>query len=120
MFNDSQLLRRMLFPSGRRVRPDKKRNCVRARFGLEELEDRRLLTLVPPALHSLPGAPATLYLDFVGSPAFTWNGTIAHGPGSNSAPIPAFHIDGNGTTFSSTELTTIQSIWTIAAEKFSP
>ena len=96
------------------------RSLERFRSQFEQLEERWLLSLVPPALHSFPSAPATLFLDFDGSPAFAWGGTTAHGAGSTSTAIPAFDIDGDAANFSATELADIQSIWTIVAEKFSP
>jgi hypothetical protein len=51
-----------------RTRVTRSRQVRRA--SLEQLETRALLTLYPlssvPALHSDPGAPATLFLDFNG------------------------------------------------------
>ena len=41
----------------------------------ESLESRRLLSLVVPNFHTHPTATAKLYLDFVGTPAFDWDGT---------------------------------------------
>lgn len=93
---------------------------ARPLYFCEALEPRTLLSLVVPAYHSLPNATAKLYLDFVGSPAFAWGGTTAHGPGSISTPIPAFTIDSDGNNFSATELGIIQQIWSVAAEKLSP
>jgi len=80
----------------RRIRP-----VARVRF--ERLEDRSLLTGIP-ALHSLPGAPAAIYLDFDGyGPGPTWdsgwapvwdghlsrdaNGNPVYGPGYDPAVI---------------------------------
>jgi hypothetical protein len=66
-----------------------------------------------PALDSLPGATDKIYLDFVGAPAMNWGGY--------SVPAtPAYDIDGDPTTFSSTELANITQIWSIVAEKYSP
>ena len=63
-------------------------------------------------------------MNFTGSPAFAWpstnSTTFAHGRGSNSTPIPAFDTDGDSTNFSATEVTIIQAIMSVAAEKFSP
>ena len=77
--------------------------------GLESLESRLLLAAVPisspPALHSLPGAQASIYLDFNGD------------SGSNNGP---FSRDSNKTTFSDQEQADIKTIWRIVAEKFSP
>ncbi|HEY7086575.1 MAG TPA: hypothetical protein VH518_00720 [Tepidisphaeraceae bacterium] len=86
----------------------------------EPLENRRLLSLTAPQLDSLPGAPVKLYLDFVGSPAFQWDSTVAHGPGSNSTPIPAFSYDADVNNFSGAELNLINAIWQTVAEKYSP
>ena len=90
----------------------------------EPLETRRLLALIAPALSSLPGAPRTIYLDFVGSPAFSWNDGnndySIHGPGNNNAPVPAYDEDGNQTTFNATEQSDITNIWSWVAEKYSP
>ncbi len=86
----------------------------------EELECRRMLSLTVPQYSSLPSAPHTLYLDFLGMPAFTWNNTAVHGPGGAGTPVPAFSTDGDTSNFSSSELTAIQAIWAAVAEKFSP
>jgi hypothetical protein len=66
-----------------------------------------------PTLDSLPGATDKIYLDFVGAPAMNWGGY--------SVPAtPAYDIDGDPTTFSSTELANITQIWSIVAEKYAP
>jgi hypothetical protein len=90
------------------------------RYACEALERRVLLALVVPALHSLPGASKDIFLDFDGNPAFNWDGTIVHGAGPDTTPIPAFTMDADANNFSALEVTTIQNIWAIAAEKFSP
>jgi hypothetical protein len=93
------------------------------RYACEELERRVLLALVVPIYHSLLGATRQLFLDFDGTPAFTFqNGTTytAHGAGATGTPIPAFTMDADAGNFSATELTTIQQIWTHVAEKYSP
>ena len=81
------------------------------------LESRLLLATYPltsiPALNSLPGAKAALYLDFVGDYVSSW------GSYSNIT-IPAFDQDGDPTTFSDGELTTITRIWEQVAEDFAP
>jgi hypothetical protein len=64
-------------------------------------------------LHSLPSAPAKLYLDLDGDPP----STFFYQPVPTT---PAFDVDGDPTTFSSTELADIQQIWQRLAEKFSP
>src|SRR5690349_16215399 len=66
-----------------------------------------------PALHSNPNAAAKLYLDFVGAAATTW--------GTYSVPAtPAYDQDGDPSTFSSGELSSINQIWQRVAEKYSP
>lgn len=86
---------------------------------LEAVERRTLLsgTVYPlsdvPQLSSLPGAPATIYLNFTGAAAQTWF--------YQSVPAtPAYDIDGDPTTFSQQELTNISQIWAIVAEAYSP
>lgn len=66
-----------------------------------------------PALHSLPGAYAKLYLDFDGDYSSSW---LSYTPGKT----PAFDQDGDVNTFSSAELNAIREIWTRVAEAFSP
>jgi hypothetical protein len=66
-----------------------------------------------PALSSLPGAPASLYLDFTG------DYTSSYGTYSNIA-TPAFDQDGDPTTFSDSELAAIQKIWSYVAEDYAP
>lgn len=66
-----------------------------------------------PALSSLPGAPANLYLDFDGDYTATWG---RYSPGTT----PAYDVDGNPSAFSSTELANIRQIWSHVAEKYSP
>jgi plastocyanin len=77
-------------------------------FTVAALEQRMLLSGVTtvPALSSNPGAPATLYLDFLGDP--------------NDHNTPAYNIDSDPTTFSPQELSDIQHIWSRVAEKYSP
>lgn len=66
-----------------------------------------------PVFNSLPGANATIYLDFNGDIARTW--------GSYSVPsTPAYDSDGDASTFSAGELANIYEIWQRVAEKFSP
>src|SRR4051794_1594311 len=63
-----------------------------------------------PAMHSNPGATAKLYLDFVGAAATSW--------GTYSVPAtPAYDTDGDATTFSASELSNINEIWSRIAEK---
>jgi hypothetical protein len=70
------------------------------------------LTAVP-ALSSNPSAAAKIYLDFTGDSTTTW-GTYTPGV------TPAYDTDGDATTFSDSELTSIQQIYSRVAEKFSP
>src|SRR5437868_2318570 len=83
----------------------------RSACGCEQLEQRRLLALIVPALSSLPGAPVTFFLDFDGSPAADWGGKRSHGPAGNNDPIPAFSMDADVANFSSAELTMINNLW---------
>lgn len=66
-----------------------------------------------PALSSLPGAAATLYIDFDGHTEPVW------GSYSN-VQVPAYDQDGNTSTFSNTELANIRKIWEYVAEDFAP
>ncbi len=69
-------------------------------------------------LHSRPGAQRVIYLDF--------NGYVATGTAWNSAygisaiDAPPFDLDGDPTTFSTTELQRIQYIWQRVAEDYAP
>ena len=66
-----------------------------------------------PALSSLPGAPATLYLNFTGDI------TPSYGTYHNIV-TPAFDQDGDPTTFSDGELAAIQTVWSYVAEDYAP
>lgn len=66
-----------------------------------------------PLLSSLPAARAKLYLDFDGHYQATW------GAWSN-VWTPAYDLDGDPTTFSSSELDAIYEIWARVAEDFAP
>src|SRR6478735_6380478 len=82
--------------------------------GVERLEGRLLMAgLDVPQLSSRPGAAATIYLDFDGHTQASW------GAFSNITS-PAYDRDGDATTFSATELTSINDIWTRVAEDFAP
>lgn len=93
---------------------------------IQPLESRRLLSLTVPAYNSDPGASHTIYLNFVGTPAFAWNrddghGDYAiHGPGGAGTAVPAYNIDSDANNFSTAELNEIQSIWARVSEKYSP
>lgn len=66
-----------------------------------------------PVLNSLPGARASIYLDFIGDYEASW--------GSYGAiSTPAFDADGDPTSFSDSELTAIRNIWSDVAEDYSP
>ena len=81
---------------------------------VELLESRLLLNGDPvPALSSLPGAPATLYLDFDGHFEAAWGNRT-------NVSTPAYNIDGNASTFSDAELVNIQDIWRAVAEDYAP
>jgi len=67
-----------------------------------------------PSYSSLPEAPCTLYLNFDGiNYPGTWGG---YTPGN----VPAYDVDGDSSTFSSTELANIHEIWARVAEAYSP
>jgi len=66
-----------------------------------------------PALSSLPGAPASLYLNFVG------DSTPLYGAYHNIT-TPAYDQDGDPTTFSDAELAAIQKTWSYVAEDYAP
>lgn len=66
-----------------------------------------------PALSSLPGAPASLYLDFTGDYESSYGGY-------QNISTPAFDQDGDPTTFSDGELAAIQKIWSYVAEDYAP
>jgi hypothetical protein len=86
----------------------------RTRFHLELLEDRCLLSNAPlPLLSSDPGAPASLYLDFLGSYEPTW------GAYSN-VTTPQFHLDGTGPGFTPHEIAVIDEVWERVSEIYSP
>lgn len=66
--------------------------------------------LTIPVLNSLPGAPATLYLDFDGD-------TVASWLGYRNIKIPAFSID-TDPAFSQTEVDHISDIWRVVAQSY--
>ena len=66
-----------------------------------------------PQLNSLPGARATLYLDFDGYRVDRWGSYTNISAG-------VFDRDGNPTTFSESELQAIREIWGRTAEDYSP
>lgn len=66
-----------------------------------------------PALNSLPGAAASLYLDFDGFFEAQWGDY-------RNITTPAFDQDGDTSSFSLGELAAIQRIWSHVAEDFAP
>ena len=72
----------------------------------------------PPALHSRPGAPYVLFLDFNGHviEGTRWNATR----GVTSWNCLPYDKDGDTNTFSAAELSAITQIWERVAEDFAP
>lgn len=66
-----------------------------------------------PRLNGLPGAAATLYLDFDGHFDRTWGAY-------DDIATPAYDLDGDPTSFNSNELAAIRTIWKYVAEDFAP
>ncbi len=79
----------------------------------EWCEPRRVLSLTVPALSSLPGAPATIYLDFDGNFESQWGSY-------QNVSTPAYDTDGNPSDFSSQEIAEITDIWAGVVEDFAP
>ena len=84
--------------------------------------------IVPPAeisetnvflLHSKPGAANILYLDFDGHTVTgtVWNDNYSNQPVLNMLP---YNIDGDSSTFSTTEIDRIAESWRRVAEDFAP
>lgn len=69
-------------------------------------------------LHSKPGAPRTIFLDFDGHTVSgtAWNDYY----GVASGPHPAFDTNGSPATWSQAELDLVQSVWQRVAEDFAP
>lgn len=70
-------------------------------------------------LHSFPGANRVIYLDFDGhtTSGTAWNQSFTGGKSIVSA---AFDLDGDPTTFNSSERDLIQQVWQRVAEDFAP
>jgi len=66
-----------------------------------------------PVLNSRPGATATLYLDFDGHYQASW------GAWSNIT-TPVYDVDGDESTFSDAELSTIEAVWRAVSEDYAP
>ena len=67
-------------------------------------------------LHSKPGAPRTIYLNFKGA---TLTGTAWNSSGNSLIALP-FDLDGLPYSFSTAELQRIQYIWQRVAEDYAP
>ncbi|MDQ4097510.1 MAG: fibronectin type III domain-containing protein, partial [Actinomycetota bacterium] len=70
-------------------------------------------------LHSKPGSNRTIYLDFDGQDVrnTVWN-TADHGLPAGSHP--AWTLDGDKSTFNTTERQAVQSVWRRVAEDYAP
>src|SRR5689334_12001323 len=96
-----------------RSRPAR-RSLFQFRPALEQLDGRlRMAARDVPQLSSRPGAAATLYLDFDGHFESSWKSY-------SNVTSPAYSRDSDPTSFSATELTSINEIWTRVAEDFAP
>jgi hypothetical protein len=73
------------------------------------------------ALHSLPGAQRTIYLDFDGASVTgtAWNDNDALGTGAVVDAAP-FDADGDPASFGAAERATIRSIWERVSQDFAP
>src|SRR5262245_3314154 len=71
------------------------------------------LNPLAPAYSSLPGARATLYLDFDGDFEAQWGS-------STNITTPAFDTDNDPTSFSASELAAIHDVWANVAEDYAP
>ena len=79
---------------------------------IEALESRCLMAPVP-VFHSLPGAPASLYLDFDGHFEPVWGNH--HG-----VTTPAYDSDGDPALYDPAELAFIEDVWKVVAEDYAP
>ncbi|HSI32792.1 MAG TPA: pre-peptidase C-terminal domain-containing protein [Tepidisphaeraceae bacterium] len=67
-----------------------------------------------PLLHSRPTATAKLFLDLDGDPpTASWGGYPV-------SATPAYHTDGDASTFSVAELAAVREIWARVSEKYAP
>lgn len=99
-------------------RKHKKNKSPQKKFNLgrfERLEEKSMMAALTalPSLSSLPGAAASLYLDFNGHFEAQW------GPYQNIT-TPVFTLDADLTTFSDSELAAITSIWKRVTEDYLP
>ena len=92
------------------------RRWSQRRLAVEPLEERCMLALTVPALHSDQGAAHVIYLDFDGQQVRNtpWNTVFG-----NIDTLP-FSEDADYGNYSATELADIQSIWERVAEDFRP
>lgn len=69
-------------------------------------------------LHSRPGAPRVLYIDFDGETVSgtAWNSTT----GIAVKTVPGYDLDGNPGTFNATEQQNIRNLWQEVAEDYAP
>jgi hypothetical protein len=77
--------------------------------------------LSPPALSSLPGAAAKIYLDFDGNHESDWfikSGTTEYH--YSDVVTPAFDTDGHPGWFTGTEMGQMTDVWKRVAEDFAP
>src|SRR5437667_2184992 len=96
-----------------RSRPAR-RAFLQYRPSLEPLEGRLLMAgLDVPQLSSRLGAAATIYLDFDGHFEAAWKSF-------SNVTTPAYDRDGDPTSFSASELSSINEVWTRVAEDFAP
>jgi hypothetical protein len=78
----------------------------------ETLESRCLMATVP-IYHSLPEAPAAVYLDFDGHFEPVWGSY-------RDVNTPVYDSDGDRTTYSPAELAFIENVWKVVAEDYAP
>lgn len=72
----------------------------------------------PNANHSKPGATNTIYIDFTGLvvTGTEWNSDV----NVSSWTVPAFSLDADRTTFSTTELAYIDAVWRRVSAMYAP
>ena len=72
-----------------------------------------LAAVTAPGHSSLPGAAASLFLDFDGHFEASWGGY-------SNITTPAFDLDGDPSTFNAAESAAIFEVWSRVAEDFAP
>src|SRR5262249_35457363 len=70
-----------------------------------------------PMLDSLPGAPATIYLDFDGNFLSSWT---TGGTTFKNISTPVWDMDGNPNSYSAAEQAVIKEVWARVAEDYAP